>query len=227
MSELIGVVGDSGKGKSTSLRTLDPESTCIINVSGKPLPFPNSRKNYNPDKSIKNGGNYVETSNAKGTVSILKYISKNREDIDTIVIDDLQYFQAFEYFEKRDEKSYQKFTDIGGNLFDILNTARNLREGLKVITTVHPEESGEGLDKKIVFKSLGKMIRQNLTPEGLYTVIFYADYDPNTDEYFFETQTDGRTPARSPLGMFDDRRIPNDMKQAIETIDEYYGRSKN
>lgn len=224
MSELIGIVGDSGKGKSTSLRNLDPEATCIINVSGKPLPFPNSRDNYDPDVKITEGGNYVETDSPQKVVKMMKYISSNREDIDVIVLDDLQYFQAFEFFKRRDEKSYDKFSDIGGNLFDVLNTARNLRDGLKVITTVHPEESGEGLDKKIVFKTLGKMVRQNLTPEGLFTVIFYADYDPNTDEYFFETQTDGRTPARSPMGMFEERRIPNDMEVAINKIDEYYGR---
>lgn len=225
MSELIGVVGDSGKGKSTSLRNLDPDSTLIINVSGKPLPFPNSREKYNPDQSIKDGGNYVETSNAKNVEKILKYVSSHREDIDVVVIDDLQYFQAFEYFKRRDEGGWDKFSDIGGHLFDVLNTSRNLRDGLKVITTVHPEEIGEGLDKKTVFKTLGKMVRQNLTPEGLYTVIFYSDYDPNEDEYYFETQTNGRTPARSPMGMFDEKRIPNDMNEAIKKIDEYYGRS--
>lgn len=155
MSELIGIVGDSGKGKSTSLRNLDPETTVIINVSGKPLPFPKSREKYNDDVSIKDGGNYAETASPPKVVKIMKYISSQRDDIDTIVLDDLQYLQAFEFFKRRDEKSYDKFSDIGGHLFDVLNTARNLREGLKVITTVHPEEYGEGLDKKVVFKTLG------------------------------------------------------------------------
>jgi len=66
------------------------------------------------------------------------------------------------------------------------------------------------------------MVRQNLTPEGLYTVIFWSDYDPQDDEYYFETETDGTTPARSPMGMFEQRRIPNDLDAALNTIDEYY-----
>jgi len=66
------------------------------------------------------------------------------------------------------------------------------------------------------------MIRQNLTPEGLYTVIFWADYDAQEDEYYFETETDGTTPARSPMGMFEEKRIPNDLDKALNKIDEYY-----
>jgi len=66
------------------------------------------------------------------------------------------------------------------------------------------------------------MVRQNLTPEGLYTVIFWADYDPQDDEYYFETETDGTTPARSPMGMFEEKRIPNDLDKALNKIDEYY-----
>jgi hypothetical protein len=220
MSELIGILGDSGKGKTTSLRNLDPEETVIINVSGKPLPFRGWKSDYT--KGIKEDGNYVETNNAQKIEKILKYIHSEREEIKNVVIDDMQYVQAFEFFKRRDEKNYQKFNDIGGHLFDVLNTGRNLREDLKVITTFHPDENGEGLDKKKVFKTLGKMVRQNLTPEGLYTVIFWSDYDPQDDEYYFETETDGTTPARSPMGMFEQRRIPNDLDAALNTIDEYY-----
>lgn len=220
MSELIGILGDSGKGKTTSFRNLNPDETVIINVSGKPLPFKGWKTNYM--EGIKDGGNYAVTNNAKKIESILKYIHAKRNEIKNVIIDDMQYIQAFEFFKRRDEKNYQKFNDIGGHLFDVLNTARNLRDDLRIITTFHPDESGEGLDKKKVFKTLGKMIRQNLTPEGLYTVIFWADYDPQDDEYYFETETDGTTPARSPMGMFEEKRIPNDLDAALNKIDEYY-----
>jgi len=162
MSELIGILGDSGKGKSTSFRNLDPEETVIINVSGKPLPFKGWKGNYK--KGIKDGGNYAVTNNAKKIEAILKYIHAEREDIKNVIIDDMQYIQAFEFFKRRDEKNYQKFNDIGGHLFDVLNTSRNLREDLRVITTFHPDESGEGLDKKKVFKTLGESFCPDKTP---------------------------------------------------------------
>jgi len=162
MSELIGILGDSGKGKTTSFRNLDPEETAIINVSGKPLPFKGWKGNY--EKGIKSGGNYAVTNKAKKIEMILKYIHKEREDIKIVVIDDMQYIQAFEFFKRRDEKNYQKFNDIGGHLFDVLNTARNLREDLRVVTTFHPDESGEGLNKKKVFKTLGESFCPDKTP---------------------------------------------------------------
>lgn len=220
MSELIGILGDSGKGKTTSLRNLDPDETVIVNVSGKPLPFKGWKGDYT--KGIKDGGNYVVTNNVEKIKSILKYIHAEREDIKTVVIDDMQYLQAFEYFKRRDEKGFQRFNDIGGDLFETLNVARNLRDDLRVVTTFHPDEEGEGLDKKKVFKTIGKMVREKLTPEGLYTVIFWADYDPQDDEYYFATETDGSTPARAPMGMFDEKRIPNDLDAALDKIDEYY-----
>lgn len=58
MANIIGVVGDSGTGKSTSISTLDPKTTYLINVLRKDLPFKGSRTLY----SLENK-NLAETEN--------------------------------------------------------------------------------------------------------------------------------------------------------------------
>lgn len=223
----IAIVGPSGSGKSTSLgnipeigiKGLNPKETAIINVAGKDLPFRGWNKLYNG--KISEGGNYAETSDASIIAEIIKLISTSRTDLKNIVIDDAQYIMAFEFMRRAKETGYGKFGDIGVNISKVLEASRNARKDLKIYFMWHPEFGGDGTYK---MKTVGKMVDDYLTLEGLFSVILYTDVSkgPNNKiQYQFVTNHDGKYPARSAIGMFKDLTIPNDLGLVSELIDKY------
>jgi ABC-type dipeptide/oligopeptide/nickel transport system ATPase component len=154
MSRLIGIVGPSGSGKSTALRNLDPKSTYVINVLGKDLPFKNSGKMYNA-----NSKNYFASESYSEIIGILKAISEKREDIKTIVIDDIGFLMQTEFFNRASEKGYDKFSEIGQHMFQVLNTAKSLRNDINVVCLYHTEDvySGQVIVGKRI-KTIGEIL---------------------------------------------------------------------
>lgn len=223
----IAIVGASGTGKSTSIghipelniQGLDPKETVIINVSSsKDLPFPGWTKVYTGN--ISEGGNYIETANTDVICKALKYIAENRKEIKNVVIDDAQFLMAFEFMARAQEPGYNKFSDIGVHLTSVFTTVRNLKSDLKVFYLWHPEE----VNGKLKMKTVGNMIDNYLTLEGLFTVILYAKVDKtesNKINYQFVTNNDGSYPAKSPVGMFKELYIPNDLHIVSEAIEKY------
>jgi len=224
MSTLVGIVGQSGTGKSTSIETLNPKETVIINVSNKPLPFKGWKSNYTQGK-LSEGANYISTDVAATIVQALKYISDNRPEIKHIIIDDLQYLMSFEFMAKAKEKGFEKFTDIGKNTFDVLNVSRQLRDDLIIFAIYHEESISENFNPKRKIKTIGKLLDDKITLEGLFTIVFFTEVKIEEDQkphYYFVTQTDGVTTAKSPRGMFDELLIPNDLSFVSTKINEYY-----
>ena len=223
----IAVVGPSGTGKSTSygnipklgIKGLNPEHTVVINVTGKDLPFRGWQKVYNG--RLSEGGNYLETSDPVVINNALHFISESKPEITNVVLDDAQYIMAFEFMRRAKETGYSKFTDIGVNMSKLVETARTVRKDLKVFFLWHPEMDREYGYK---MKTVGNMVDNYLTLEGLFTVILYSkvemDFD-NKPSYKFVTNNDGRYPAKSPYGMFEEIYIPNDLGLVAETIDKY------
>jgi len=223
----VAIVGKSGTGKSTSfgiipeigVKGLNPKETVIINVAGKDLPFRGWTKHYNG--SISSGGNYLESSDAVQISKAINYISTERKEIKNIIIDDAQYIMAFEFMRKAKESGYGKFADIGVNISKVVEAARTTRSDLKVYFLWHPETDNLGNQK---MKTVGKMVDDYLTLEGLFTVILYTNVGKGTDnktEYRFVTNNDGEAPAKSPIGMFKDMYIPNDLDLVSKSIDVY------
>lgn len=130
---------------------------------------------------------------------------------------------GFEFIDRRSEKGYDKFNDIGGGLVDVLRTADILRDDVKVIFTSHSENTGDSMDQHWTLKTIGKMLNEKITPEGLFTYVFYAMAINNgeTVEYKMLTNTDGQHVAKTPLGMFEEKLIDNDINRVIEIIDQY------
>lgn len=107
-SEIIGVVGPPGSGKSTSIRNLNPTETFIVNVANKPLPLRGYKKNYTPFNDNKEVGNIVNTSNPETIVKILKFVSAKRPEIKQIVIDDSGYIMSFSNMDKASTKGFDE-----------------------------------------------------------------------------------------------------------------------
>lgn len=158
MAELIAVVGQSGSGKSTSLRNLDPNETFIINVAGKPLPFKGFRKNYKPLVKGEKGytGNLYNTSNVEQIAQVLKMIDKTMPYIKNIIIEDSQYLMSFEAMDRADEKSYDKFTQIAQHFYSILKQGMNMRDDLKIAVLTHSENTGDVINPSWKIKTVGK-----------------------------------------------------------------------
>lgn len=223
----IAIVGKSGTGKSSSIneipqlgiKGLTPNETVIINVAGKDLPFRGWKNLYKGD--IQQGGNYIETSDSALITKVINFVSSNRPDIKNIIIDDAQYIMAFEFMRRAKETGYNKFSDIGVGISNVISAARTCRKDLKVFFLWHPEQ-----DKETGFrmKTVGKMVDDYLTLEGLFTAIFYTKVSKGADNkitYQFVTNNDGEFPAKTPIGMFDSLYIPNDLGIIAETIDKF------
>lgn len=221
---MIGVVGPSGSGKSTSIETLDPKSTAIINTAGKPLPFKGWMKNYK--EGISAGGNYAAISDSKSICAAIEFISSNRPEIKTLVLDDIGYSMSFQYMEKARDKGFDKFSLIASDMFNILNAARQARADLNVVCIFHDEVEDMGNGKKRKIRTIGKMLDSAITVEGLFTIVLFSDVSVNgvnkEPEYKFLTQTDGVTTAKAPRGMFPSSALDNDLGAIIKMIEEYY-----
>ena len=222
MSEIVAIVGTTGSGKSTSLESLNPKETVIIGCTNKPFPFRGWKKHYTSGP----GGNYSITVDSAKMVQIMKFISKERPEIKQIIIDDFQYLMSSEFMNRSDETGWGKFTDIAKHAWDVITTARDLREDLKVFFMTHDEIITENFQPKRKIKTIGKMLDEKVTLEGLFTVVLFTDIQRTQDtkelEYTFITQNDGTTTGKSPRGMFDKMNIPNDLQKVIEQMNAYY-----
>lgn len=199
------ILGESGSGKSTSLRNFDPEEVAIFNVAGKRLPF-KKKMPY-----------VIDTSSYSTIEKKLKEAKFKR-----YVIDDSQYLLSFELFEKAKQTGYGKFTDIAVNFQNLIATIVNDTPADCIVYILHHVEETDG--GRIKIKTVGKMLDNQLTLEGLFTIVLMTKY--SNKEYKFVTQTDGTTPCKSPMDMFE-LEIPNDLKMVDETIRKYYEMEEN
>jgi len=226
MSELVGIVGPSGSGKSTSIgnipelniQGLNPEETFVINVMGKPLPFKGWKSKYDASK------NYVSTLDPTEIVGLLRRV-KEQAHIKNIILDDYQYIMANEFVQKANVKGFDKFAIMARNAYNVLNEARLLRDDQKVIVLTHSDDvmlDGKSYKK---IKTIGKMLDEKVTLEGLFTVLLFTDvqYDDKTQTatYSFVTNRTDEYQSKSPVGMFPTLKINNDLGLVVESIDDY------
>lgn len=235
MAEIIAIVGESGTGKTRSIKSLPKESSFLITVSGK-LPsyvgWMEQFKDYN--LSTKQGnffqvGNYTELLPVKATGSrgLLRAISEDMPHIKNIIIDDFQYIMGFEFMDRAYEKSYDKFTEIGKHAFDIVRLSMLLRKDLNIFFLCHEETvnkpNGSMLRK---IKTIGRMLDDKITLEGLFNFVLFTEVKKEIGkerpDYYFITQNDGSTTGKSVEGVLE-YRIPNDLLQVSKAIFKYRG----
>ncbi|HXK00743.1 MAG TPA: AAA family ATPase [Buchnera sp. (in: enterobacteria)] len=217
MSNTILVIGESGSGKSSSIKNLPSHETCIINVLDKPLPFKGFKNNYIRIQSDERKINYLATDDTLKIRSSIKKINDERPEIKNIIIDDFQYIMANQFMRKALEKGYDKFTEIGQNAWNIIKDLTSCRDDLKCYVLSHSDSDSYG---KVKCKTIGKMLDDKICLEGMFTIVFHAI--TNDNKYKFLTQNDGIHLAKSPLGMFNEKYIDNDLNEINKKIDEYF-----
>jgi hypothetical protein len=220
-SKLIGIVGSTGTGKSTSIKNLNPQETYIINTAKKELPFKGADKIYNTENK-----NYKEIDEITEITRLLKTISDKAPHIKNIVIEDSNYMMAFRMADKATEIGYTKFTILAKDMVELFREARKLRDDLKIFYFTHPEiieDSGEIVGYRM--KTSGKMLDNQINLEGLFTICLYTYVEEQKDgsnSYNFVTNRFKKYPAKSPDGMFSEIKIPNNLQLVVDTINEYY-----
>lgn len=205
MAEKILIMGESGTGKSTSLRNCNPETTAIVNPVGKPLPF-RGAKNF----TTLNG----ETSSNK-ICDFMKAQAKAGKKI--IVVDDFQYILSVPYMDRIKENGWDKWNDFGSNYYEIINVCKELPDDVIVYYLTHSETLENGVT---TVKLIGKLLREKITIEGLFTIVLKTGVSEG--KYYFFTQNNGKDTVKSPMGMFDAFSIDNDLAYVDAKIRNYY-----
>lgn len=200
MAILCMLYGQSGTGKSTSLRNFKVDELAVINVSGKPLPFRTKLKTYNTD-------NYQKIMNA------MKQTERK-----SIVIDDATYLMVNEFMRTAKQTGYQKYTDMACSFNNLIDFAAGLPDDVIVYFMGHSDQADDGREH---FKTIGKMLDNYVTLEGKFTIVLKTVVQDG--KYMFSTQNNGQDTVKSPMGLFNENLIDNDLKFVDNAIREYWG----
>lgn len=200
MAVLVMLYGQSGTGKSTSLRNFDPNEVAVINVSGKPLPFRTKMRTYNCD-------NYAKIQAAIAST-----------DRKAIVIDDATYLMVNAFMRSAKVTGYQKYTDMAFDFNNLIDFAASLPAEKIVYFIGHSDQADDGREH---FKTIGKMLDNYVTLEGKFTIVLKTVVQDG--KYGFVTQNNGQDTVKSPMGMFPSAVIDNDLKAVDTIIRDYWG----
>lgn len=201
MARLVFILGDSGSGKSTSLRNLTSKDVNVVSVTGKELPFKTDIKAYYPQT-------YEQVINAVA-----------KADKPLVVIDDANYLMSNFEFATLNETGYGKFARNALGMVNVFRAIIEKESDQTFYIMAHTEQNEEG---HLRFKTTGKMVSEKYNPAGVTNIVLEAMYDDQSEEFVFRTKANGRG-VKSPLGMFDKQFIPNDLKEVDKTIREFYG----
>lgn len=196
-------MGESGTGKTTSMRNLNPERVAIVNPVGKELPFK---------------GKYITLDGITESRKIVNFMKdQTNAGKKVIVVDDFQYILSVPYMNRIKEAGWDKWNDFGANYFEIIEAVKDLPDDVVVYFMTHTETLENGVT---TIKLIGKLLREKITIEGLFTIVLRTGV--NEAKYYFYTQNSGKDTVKSPLGMFPAYAIENDLNYVDEKIRSYY-----
>jgi len=226
MSNLVIVLGSSGSGKSTSIKTLNPQETVILNVLGKDLPFKGSRTNYTRENK-----NLIQSAKWDSISSMMQSISRNMPNIHNIVIDDAIYIMRTEFFDRSKETGFNKYNELADHFRRIIADGNSLRSDITVFMMLHTE-TVEADGSVIGYKAstVGKLLDKMYNPLESVSITLFAQpkYDdkgiPTYGFYTHKMKVNGvELPCKTPDGMFEEDFIPNDLGAVVKAMNEYYG----
>lgn len=215
MSRVIGIMGESGSGKTTSMRNLDPKTTFYIDCDKKGLSWKGWRDQYNVDKK-----NYFATDMKETVAALFDKVDKEKQfkDFKTIVVDTLNGIMVADEVRRMREKGYDKWVDLAQCIWELLDQAHTLRDDLTVIFICHSQTQKE--DDGYTFtriKTSGKKL-DKLCIETKLTTVLYAVVEDG--QYVFRTHAEHST-AKTPLDAFPEDAVPNDIAAVMEVLKEY------
>ena len=215
MSKMICLMGESGSGKTTAMRTLDPSTTYYIDCDRKGLPWRGWREQYNAERK-----NFFQTRDLGQIGGVLMGISEKRADIKTIVIDTLNTAMVDQEVKQMGSKDgYSKWIDLAQNVWNICEAAATLRPDLTVIIVMHSETIRDDLGYSFTrVKTNGRKL-EKVVLESLFSTVFLAKTKED-GSHVFETVARNST-AKTPMGAFDSPEIPNDMQAALDALKEF------
>jgi hypothetical protein len=207
-------MGESGSGKTTAMRTLNPKETYYIDCDGKGLSWKGWRQQYNAEKK-----NYFQSDDQNKILTVMKGINEKRPEIKNIVIDTANSIMIADERRRSKEKTYDKWADLAWAVYDIATTSSRLRDDLNVIVLFHTQTDTDDVtgDKFVRILTNGKKLNK-IGLEKYFTTVLYSK---STDDGFvFETKAKNST-AKVPLGAFETETVPNDMQSVLDALKEY------
>ena len=215
MSRVIGLMGESGSGKTTAMRTLDPKTTFYIDCDGKGLSWKGWKEQYNAKNM-----NYWKTDITQSVQSMIDKISTDEKfkHIKVVVIDTLNGLMVADEVRRMKEKNFDKWMDLAQCIWGLLDQAHKLRDDLTVILVCHSQTQKEDDGYTFTrFKTSGKKL-DKLCIESKLTTVLHAE--AKDGEYIFRTRARNST-CKTPMGAFDTEEIPNDMSLVLKALEEY------
>lgn len=226
MSNFVIVLGETGSGKSTSLKTLDPKETVVLNILGKRLPFKGSAALYNVENR-----NLFKIDDWQSVINYLTSISNDAPHVKNIVIDDATYIMRTEFFNRSKERGFDKYNELADHFRRIIATCASLRDDLNVFMLLHVDTvESDGSVIGYRSSSVGKLLEKMYKPEENTAITLFAQ--PQFDDkgkakfgfYTHKVKKDGiELPSKTPEGMFEEDFIPNDLGLVVKAMQEYYG----
>lgn len=216
MNDPLMIIGESGAGKTRSLKDMDPESTFLIQTIRKSLPFKGWQAKWREATKDNPKGNFAVVDSPVDILEFMRAISARRPEIKNIVIDDAQYIMGNEFMRSALEVGYTKFTRIGQSFWTLAMEARNLRGDLRVTFLMHEEITDAGKTKA---KTIGKMLDDKITLEGMFTVVLRAAL--RDGKHVFLTKNSGFDTVKAPEDMFNAPEIENNLKTVLDAVNNY------
>ena len=193
------LIGQSGSGKSTSLRNFKGDEVAVVNVLGKPLPFKSD----------------IKAGKCDDYATILKAIANTPKK--TIVIDDAGYLITNEFMSQASVKGFNKYNTLANNFFGFINKIKNIQGGKTIYIVMHEDSNDDGTIKP---KTIGKLLDDRVNLQGMFTVCIRSMYE--NGNYVFKLKTNGQDCVKTPFGMFENDTMDNDLKAFDEVVREYY-----
>lgn len=213
MSKVICIMGESGAGKTTSMRNLPPEETCYIDADGKGLSWKGWRKQYSKENK-----NYIKTDDPDKVKLCMQRVNNEQTHFKYLIIDTLNGIMVGDEMRRIQEKGYDKWVDLAQSVWNIVDFANNMRDDITVIFTAHTQtESDDNGYQFTRIRTNGKKLNKIYLESKMTTVLLAKK---KGDRYLFETQAN-QSSAKSPMGAFDTLEIDNDIVQVIQALEEY------